>query len=142
MPLFTSSETVLPQKRELPYQLNVEMKVNQNGDVIYYYDINDYRNMNKEDFKKNFPKIFKQIKNQNLTPIGKTTNNTSNMNNKCAGTYKVSGYVRSNGVRVSSYERTCGAKHLGLQKASEKYKGLTVAKMTDTELNELLEELI
>lgn len=30
----------------------------------------------------------------------------------CAGTYKVSGYTRSDGQKISSYERMCGAKHL------------------------------
>ena len=30
----------------------------------------------------------------------------------CAGTYSVSGYTRSDGLKVPSYERTCGAKHL------------------------------
>ncbi len=29
----------------------------------------------------------------------------------CAGTYKVSGYTREDGTKVSSYYRTCGAKH-------------------------------
>jgi len=35
------------------------------------------------------------------------------MNSKkdCAGTYPVSGYVRKDGTEVSSYMRTCGAKH-------------------------------
>ena len=37
------------------------------------------------------------------------------MNNKtnCAGTYRVSGYTRQDGTEVSSYMRTCGAKHEG-----------------------------
>lgn len=30
----------------------------------------------------------------------------------CAGTYQVSGYTRDDGTQVSSYFRTCGAKHL------------------------------
>lgn len=30
----------------------------------------------------------------------------------CAGTYRVSGYTRDDGTKVSSYYRTCGAKHL------------------------------
>lgn len=29
----------------------------------------------------------------------------------CAGTYRVSGYTREDGTKVSSYYRTCGAKH-------------------------------
>lgn len=32
---------------------------------------------------------------------------------KCAGRYNVSGYTRDDGTRVSSYTRTCGAKHSG-----------------------------
>ena len=37
------------------------------------------------------------------------------MTNKtnCAGTYRVSGYTRQDGTEVSSYMRTCGAKHEG-----------------------------
>lgn len=31
---------------------------------------------------------------------------------KCAGTYQVSGYTKEDGTKVSSYTRTCGAKHL------------------------------
>lgn len=34
----------------------------------------------------------------------------------CAGTYPVSGYVRKDGTEVSSYTRTCGAKHQGKTK--------------------------
>lgn len=34
-------------------------------------------------------------------------------NKNCAGTYPVSGYKRQDGTEVSSYMRTCGAKHLG-----------------------------
>jgi len=34
----------------------------------------------------------------------------------CAGTYPVSGYVRKDGAEVSSYMRTCGAKHQGKTK--------------------------
>lgn len=31
--------------------------------------------------------------------------------NKCAGTYPVSGYTRADGTKVSGYTRTCGAEH-------------------------------
>lgn len=33
--------------------------------------------------------------------------------NNCAGIYRVSGYTRQDGTEVSSYMRTCGAKHEG-----------------------------
>ena len=60
----------------------------------------------------------------------------------CPGRYMVSGYTRKDGTEVSSYERTCGAKHLDKQKASEKYRGLRLDQMTDTQVRELLEELL
>lgn len=60
----------------------------------------------------------------------------------CAGTYQVSGYTREDGTKVASYSRTCGAKHLGQQRASEKYRGLSLEHMTDAQLDELLDELI
>jgi hypothetical protein len=134
------AHTVLPQERELPYQLGVEMDVDQNGNVIYYYDMDDYRNMDSDDFKRNFPKILQQTIHQ----VGHPTGGAANVSRPegCAGTYRVSGYIRSDGVKVSDYERTCGAKHLGEQKASEKYRGLKVEQMTKGELDELLDELI
>ncbi len=132
------SETTLPETRTLPYQLGIEMNVDKDGNVIYYYDMDDYRNMNRDDFKRNFPKIYQQTINQ----IGRPTGGAASVSSGCAGTYKVSGYVRSDGVKVSSYERTCGAKHLGPQSASDKYRGLGFDKMTESEMNELLDELI
>ena len=39
----------------------------------------------------------------------------------CIGTYKVSGYTKSDGTKVSSYMRTCGAKHEGDNNSSEKH---------------------
>lgn len=132
--------TVLPEERELPFQLGVEMDVDQNGNVIYYYDMDDYRYMDSKSFKRNFPKILQQTIHQ----VGQPTGGAANVSRPegCAGTSHVSGYVRSDGVKVSDYERTCGAKHLGEQKASEKYRGLKVEQMTKDELDELLDELI
>ena len=66
---------------------------------------------------------------------------SSNIDN-CPGRYMVSGYTRKDGTEVSSYERTCGAKHLDKQKASEKYRGLRLDQMTDAQVRELLEELL
>lgn len=60
----------------------------------------------------------------------------------CAGTYQVSGYIRSDGTEVSGYERTCGAKHLSKQSAREKYKNLKISQMTNAEIDELVKELI
>lgn len=137
------AKTALPETRELPYQLNVEMEVDENGNVIYYYDMDDYKNMERDDFKRNFPKIYEQSKYQLFHPQGRQTGDAANIHSSsCAGTYKVSGYVRSDGVKVSSYERTCGAKHLGPQRASDKYRGLRADQMTHSEINELLDELI
>ena len=134
------ANTVLPKERELPYQLGIEMDVDQDGNVIYYYDIDDYRNMDRDDFKRNFPKIFQQT----VHKIGHPTGGAANINTlpSCAGTYHVRGYVRSDGVKVSDYERTCGAKHLGEQKSSEKYMGLKLSQMNDKEFKEVIRELI
>ena len=40
----------------------------------------------------------------------------------CAGTYKVSGYTKSDGTKVSSYMRTCGAKHEGDNSPSQRHQ--------------------
>lgn len=138
------SANTLPQERSIPFQLGVEMDVDKDGNVIYYYDMDDYKNMERDDFKRNFPKIYEQSKYQLFHSQGnkQTGGASSILGASCAGTYKVSGYVRSDGVKVSSYERTCGAKHLGVQSASDKYRGLRIDQMTDSEINELLEELI
>ena len=137
------SANTLPQERSMPFQLGVEMEVDPNGNVIYYYDMDDYKNMEREDFKRNFPKIYEQSKYQLFHPQGRQTGGAANIHgSSCAGTYKVSGYVRSDGIKVSSYERTCGAKHFGAQSASDKYRGLRIDQMTHSEINELLEELI
>lgn len=137
------SANTLPQEREVPFQLGVEMDVDENGNVIYYYDMDDYKNMDREDFKRNFPKIYEQSKYQIFHPDGRPTGGAAGIHDSnCAGTYKVSGYVRSDGVKVSSYERSCGAKHLGSQSASDKYRGLRFDQMTNSEVNELLDELI
>lgn len=60
----------------------------------------------------------------------------------CAGTYQVSGYTREDGTKVASYPRTCGAKHAGIQKPSEKYRGMRLDQLTDSQVNEILDELI
>lgn len=105
--------------------------------------MDDYKNMNREDFKRNFPKIYEQSKYQLFHPKELPTGSAAGIqSSNCAGTYKVSGYVRSDGVKVSSYERTCGAKHLGPQRASDKYRGLRLDQMSSSEVDELLDELI
>ena len=43
-------------------------------------------------------------------------------NKNCAGTYKVSGYVREDGTKVDSYWRTCGAKHEGDNSLSQRHQ--------------------
>lgn len=137
------SANTLPQERTVPFQLGVEMDVDQDGNVMYYYDMDDYRNMEREDFKRNFPKIYEQSKYQLFHPDSRPTGGAAGIHgSNCAGTYKVSGYVRSDGVKVSSYERSCGAKHLGPQSASDKYRGLRFDQMSSSEVNELLDELI
>ncbi len=44
----------------------------------------------------------------NSSGSGKMSNGS-----ECVGSYKVSGYTRSDGTEVSEYTRTCGAAHLG-----------------------------
>lgn len=60
---------------------------------------------------------------------------------ECVGSYTVSGYTRKDGTNVCDYIRTCGAKHNNL-KPSEKYKGIPFDKLTKSQIDELLEELI
>ena len=52
----------------------------------------------------------------------------------CAGTYPVSGYIRNDGIKVSAYTRTCGAKHTGKEKYANK-------RMQDLSPKELLEAI-
>lgn len=57
----------------------------------------------------------------------------------CVGTYYVQGYVRSDGTKVSGYERTCGAKH----EASTNLKPpKSIMEMSEQELDELLDAYI
>ena len=132
------ANTVLPKERKLPYQLGIEMDVAQDGNIIYYYEMDDYRNMDRDDFKRNFPKILQQTIHQ----VGHPTGGAANVSKPegCAGTYHVRGYVRSDGVKVSGYERTRGAKHLGKQ--TLRYRGLRIDQMTNEEIDELLDEYI
>ena len=53
----------------------------------------------------------------------------------CIGTYKVSGYTKSDGTKVSSYMRTCGAKHEGDNNSSEKHSRLESAGMNSGAAN-------
>lgn len=46
------------------------------------------------------------------TNPGLSYSNNGATHPNCAGTYQVSGYTRDDGTKVSSYFRTCGAKHL------------------------------
>lgn len=103
------AENALPDNRFTSQKLNIETDVDRNDNVIYKYNIDDYRKFMDLDFVKSFPKIFKQI-------IEKSkyikNNGFLKSSSECAGVYNVSGYIRSDGVKVSSYERVCGAKHL------------------------------
>lgn len=132
------AENTLPESKTPIFNIEIKMNTDKNGNILYYYNIDDLRKMNIKELRKHLPKIFQQIINNNI--LQKYKNNTQSTN--CIGTYKVNGYIRSNGVKVSSYERTCGAKHMGKQSVLEKYFGLRYQDLSETELNEVLEELV
>lgn len=56
--------------------------------------------------------------------------------NVCPGCYPVSGYTRDDGTKVQGYIRQCGAKHTG------SWRGKSFDKMTDEEVNQMLDDLI
>lgn len=66
----------------------------------------------------------------------------SEFSSNCIGSYSVSGYTREDGTKVAGYTRTCGAKHENGQKPSEKYKGIPVDKLSKSQIDELLDEMI
>lgn len=66
----------------------------------------------------------------------------SEFSSNCIGSYSVSGYTREDGTKVAGYTRTCGAKHENGQKPSEKYKGIPVDKLSKSQIDELLNEMI
>lgn len=50
----------------------------------------------------------------------------------CVGTYQVSSYTREDGTKISSYTKTCGAKHLGKEKFSnKKFQDLSSAELLE-----------
>ena len=67
---------------------------------------------------------------------------SSEFSSNCIGSYSVSGYTREDGTKVAGYTRTCGAKHENGQKPSEKYKGIPVDKLSKSQIDELLNEMI
>ena len=83
-----------------------------------------------------------EVDQQTIHQVGQPTGAAANVGRPegCAGTYHVSGYVRSDGVKVSDYDRTCGAKHAGKQ--TQRYRGLRIDQMTKEEIDELLDEYI
>ena len=123
------AENTLPESKTPIFNIEIKINTDKNGNILYYYNIDDLRKMNIKELSKHLPNILQKYK-----------NNTQSTN--CIGTYKVNGYIRSNGVKVSSYERTCGAKHMGKQSVLEKYFGLRYQDLSETELNEVLEELV
>lgn len=129
---------VLPETRAPNFKVGIEMDVDEDGNVLYYYDIDDIRQMNFQELKDNFPKIYQQTKHKIFNNKIKQNNSTT----PCAGTYHVKGYVRSDGVKVSDYYRTCGAKHMGKRSLLEQYAGLRFQDISSEEMNKVLKELI
>lgn len=58
---------------------------------------------------------------------------------ECVGSYMVRGYVRSDGTKVSEYERRCGAAH---ENSSKLKPRKSIAEMSEAELNEILREFL
>lgn len=112
----TYAQNSLPSSKIKPFELGIEMDVDQNGNVMNYYNRDDINNMSKKDIIKNLP----TLKDQALYKIGHPTGGAANM--------------RNNQIIPSV--------HLGPQKASERLKGLSLNQLTQEEIDELLDELI
>ena len=92
------------------------MDVDSKGNVMNYYNKDDIQNMSGKDLFNNLP----TLKDQALHKIGKPTGFASN----------------------TQQTPIIPTVHMGPQKASERLKGLSLDKLTQEELEELLEELI
>ena len=131
------AEEALPEERSPYFKASVSMDVDEDGNVLYYYDWkNDLDGITHEELKQNFGKMKEQF----IHELGHPTGGAAPVG--CAGTYPVRGYTRADGVKVSPYMRTCGAKHAGKRAASEKYFGLKLTDLNKDELDELLDEIM
>lgn len=104
----------------IKYNLGINMDVDENGNIIHYYNNDDLRLLNIYKLKKFLPQIIDKL-------FKKQHSKDSHNNKECVGSYPVNGYTRSDGTKVNSYTRTCGAKHLRMSEAErkagqEKYK--------------------
>lgn len=88
------------------------------------------------DYQNRWNEGYQEIKSKTKSTIKKLTEPI------CAGIYYVNGYTRDDGTKVDGYTRTCGAKHSGGLKPSQKYKGLTLQQLSVDQINEILDELI
>ena len=105
-----------PSSRARPFDLAVEMDVDQDGNVMNYYNKDDVNQMTPKDIIKSIP----ILKDQVLYKMRQKSGVTSNIDNK----------------------QIIPSVHFGPQKASERLKGLSLEQLTPKELDELLEELI
>ena len=107
-----------PSKKAKPFRLGIEMDVDQNGNVMNYYNRDDLKNMSKQEIFDNLPTLTDQA----LYRLGHPTGNAANINN--------------------IKQEIIPTVHMGPQKASERLKVLRFEQLTPEEIDELLEELI
>ena len=112
------AQETLPSKKAKPFRLGIEMDVDQNGNVMNYYNRDDLKNMSKREIFDNLPTLTDQA----LYRLGHPTGNAANINN--------------------IKQEIIPTVHMGPQKASERLKGLRFEQLTPEEIDELLEELI
>ena len=113
------AQNSLPETRQKPFKMGVEMTVDKNGNVMDYYNMDDIKNMSGKEIINNLP----TLKDQAIHKLGG----------------KPTGFATGTQQIQTPIIPTV---HMGPQKASERLKGLSLDQLTKEELDELLEELI
>ena len=85
----------------------------------------------------------------NIPEVNNEINSGSKFHSQkgCVGSYKVSGYTRTDGTEVKDYTRTCGAKHAGMSiedrlAGQAKYKGKKFQDIPQDELEDAISYFI
>ena len=89
-----------------------------------------------EQYKQNDKKYSKPYYDTALESYRENMGLGNGNSSECVGSYSVSGYTREDGTKVQGYIRQCGAKHTG------SWRGKSFDKMTDEEVNQMLDDLI
>lgn len=94
------AERNFPESKNAFFDVGIEMDVDQYGNVIDYYNLEDLKNMTPEIMKQNLKQILRQFINKILHPVNKYHNGNRV---SCSGSYPVNGYTREDGTKVEGY---------------------------------------